>query len=416
MELKFLWAFILLTSNTVFAQEKTFLEAIDSIVARDPRLSSAHAQSDFATVNHVSRYTAFLPTVSMLARESKDYSLDSQNTLVSAQANLNLWHFGSDFAALSAAAFGKTVAEANVEQTTLEIEAQALNALLDYIQMQEEVSIAKKLLESKDESLKLTEERFQRGLNPEQEVLKAQVDLANAKARLSNLEIEQQTANAQVKSLLGDSEVSPKWPWIEKLNSTHALEFAQDFEQIGQRPDLRKLEAQMFVEQNFSKKSWREIFPSLDLSVERQMNHPKGLNRDYDTTAALTLTMPIFEGLSDYRNYREQDTQSIIAQNLLDKATRDVEGQLAGQKINYQQALTTARNRYDVLALSRKLYRQNFERFRSGRADFNTLELDQNRYLESEQLASQGWKNAHKAFGELCLATGRRLKDCLGTL
>ena len=59
--------------------------------------------------------------------------------------------------------------------------------------------------------------------------------------------------------------------------------------------------------------------------------------------------------------------------------------------------------------LAEHLFEDNRQRFKMGRATANDLAVDQNRLLEAELLAVDGWVNAHLSLVKLCHALGHSI-------
>ena len=76
-------------------------------------------------------------------------------------------------------------------------------------------------------------------------------------------------------------------------------------------------------------------------------------------------------------------------------------------------SVDTALAREKTVKISRELFQDNLRRFERGLIEANDLTVDQQRLLQSEELAIGGWAAAHANLAKLCFAAGIRLKNCL---
>src|SRR5690606_25635446 len=103
-------------------------------------------------------------------------------------SELNLFRGGADWSALFAARAREAAQKANVEAAFLDVEAQAVQALVMAIQRKQEVKLRAEIVGHRSQLLKIAEQRYSRGYLPLQEVDKLSIDLSNAQTKLAYVE------------------------------------------------------------------------------------------------------------------------------------------------------------------------------------------------------------------------------------
>ena len=163
-----------------------------------------------------------------------------------------------------------------------------------------------------------------------------------------------------------------------------------------------------------AKSAVRSFFPTVDFSYTWSEADYSNVNTN-ERTSLLSVTIPIFEGWKDVSNYETQKALSEQARYRLVRIERDAQSEWKTKEINFDISVQTAKDRQTNLKLSRRVYRSTAKRFNKGRVSVNELTQDQNRLLESENFAAQGWGQAHLALVELCHAQGQNITRCLKT-
>ena len=167
------------------------------------------------------------------------------------------------------------------------------------------------------------------------------------------------------------------------------------------------------TQESLSSSNFRRILPRLDLSLNRGFTQLESGPRQWETTATLNLTIPLFDRFSDYAAYSNQRSVEIVAKNNLKRAKKNMQIELASLEKNLVETQKSYFGREQTLKISRKIYQSNFSRFKLGRSSFNDLAQDQARYIQSEQLAIEGKKQLHQAFAQLCFAQGQEIYNYL---
>lgn len=384
----------------------SFSQAWDQILDRSLRTQAQSLTVDINRQQKLSRWGAFTPTLTLQAAESRA-GVPSTGPLYSAEAvsTWNLFRSGSDMAGLDAADRELKSSQERLGVERQATEEEAAQGLIDVIAKEKSRQIVEKIVRLKEESVRVARERYQRGLLPLQEVDKTGIDLENSRARLIDAETSLANARAELEALLGFSNIQIEWPWRQMLlKGTNILE--RDF-QLGQRPDWKA--AQYTVEAAGLRKRQAVglLFPSLDFKASYGYRDLADINVDRRNWAtSLVLTIPLFEGFANYTNYRIEDDQWLISQVNAEKVRRFAEPEVEALRRNFKSARESALAREKTAELTQKLFADNFQRFRLGRASVNDLAIDQNRLFESELLSVEGWASAHVSYVRLCHALG----------
>lgn len=403
--------FVLISSS--YAAELSFEQALDEIIKRDVNIPQEEALLQASKSNSRAKLLSFLPDLSAGYSKTKTYESVSNTDRFNLTASVNLFRFGADYAAYDAANKETDSRRSNLMATKLTAEKWGVEVLVNNILKLKEVEILEKILKAKESSLKTSRARYRKGLTPSAEVDKARVEVNNAKARLNNALLQLDTAKGQLIAALGHDNVKLSWPWLKQLKKKNQDSIKGKFD-LKQRPDYQKANFDLAYREANAKAAVRSFFPTVDFSYTWSETDFETTNLN-ERTSLLSVTIPLFEGWRDVSNYETQRALSEQARYRLVRVQRFAESEWKTKTINFDISVQTAKDREQNLKLSRKVYRSTAKRFNRGRVTVNELTQDQNRLLESENLAAQGWGQAHLALVELCHAQGRSLERCVKT-
>lgn len=404
-----------------------FQAALNAIVERSPAIGIQRAIVESTAAKNLSSRLSLLPTVRGEASHTVSDSFGLRTTRRGLQgvAELNLFRFGSDFAAMKAASAEVRAQELLVDDTVLKTEADAIRFLVTFIQSTKEVETVQEIYQSREEALKIARSRYERGLLASQEADKFAVDLDNARARLSDAEIALISAGAELDSVLGHSNIVREWPWKEALSGTIA-EFPKENKALSHRPDLQAAQERIKAADYRKDQAWGKVFPSLDINVSYGYftssggagpgpgGGPSGGSfAGPEWRGTLALSVPLFDRLQDFGTYQALVHTKTVAELELERTKRLAKSEHDSARGTLGVSLQTAKLRDQTLGISRKLYRDNLLRFRKGLVNANELIVDQERLYDSQLNAIRGWGAAHTQFTRLCHSTGRRIENCL---
>jgi outer membrane protein TolC len=397
----------------------TFHEALDEIMRRSTSVATQQTNLDSAQIKAVPVRLRFVPDLAIQAHAEKariDKS-DLTGKRLDVTSTLNLVRFGGDFAAVRAAERDIDTEEARLLAARLDVELGAVGALSVRIQRVFEVEVSKRLVSMQTEFLKISRERYDHGLLPLQEVEKISVDLDNARARLSDAETAAYASLAVLDPLLGDRPVRIEWPWKDWFSNASAIDvLASRKLSLDAVPEYRAAKQKVEAEEERLRQSRAAILPTIDASLS--YDYLEGSNSSTGAgynqwIGGVTATIPLFDRLTNFSAARAQSATRQAAEIALDQAGREAQATWADARDEFRGTVTTALARDKTVAVSRKLFEDSLRRFRAGRAAANELNVDQQRLLDSEVFAVQGWSSAHIAYARLCRALGESVWTCL---
>jgi outer membrane protein TolC len=401
--------FVLFFSAGASARDIAFGEALDRLSQLYEELPSVEAALEASEMTVFSKRLGFGPSVDASASRSKESKSGIESDQMSVRASLNLFKGGADLGALNSASANLAVRERELLQTKIEAQSSAANLLIDYLLSSRQVSLLENLDELKARSLATTRLRFQRGLLPAQEVDKARVDQLNTRARLQNARSEFERVKAILTGYLGEDAPKKDWPWKRELGKKKGAVLAAS--NVNSRPDVQLKEFELARQEGLVDQARAEFFPRVDLSYSVGKEETAGIERD-ERVAMLGVSFPLYSGFSDKAALSEQKAARVRARQDLLAKKREAESMLKARTKALEIAIDSAISREETLTLSRKLYQHNFKRFEAGRVSVNDLLVDQNRLLDSESLAEEGWANAHRAWVNFCSEQGYSLTQC----
>lgn len=410
-----LFAILFIASSYSSETPVTFENALQDIIGRSTAVKTREANLEATRARNIPSRLYFLPIISVIGTQSSArdslLNLDSSQRSVLGTASLNLYKFGSDLAAYRAADADEATQSNLVTNEILKTEREGVTALIQQIRTQLEAEIIGKIAKSQEESLQIAKQRYDKGLLPQQEVDKLSIDLENSKASLVEVNLRQYEAIANLVALLGHAKVKTNWPWKDEMTETKVTSETFD---VSLRPDWKAATAQVEGEEQRYNRNWGAFFPSLDASFSYGYY-------DYFTTpgrsaagwsAAVTLSIPLFDRLTNYSTASAQLQTRVAAEQQLEQVQRTAKSEWESSKASFETALQSALSREKMLTLSRRLYLDNLKRFRGGRMNANELILDQTRHFNAERFVVAGWADAHLAYTRLCHSLGRRVASC----
>lgn len=398
----------------------SFSEAMNAIVERSTSVLAAKAQLESVRASNLSSHLVMLPTISLTA--SQDYSRDSTagaSTLdrrgFAGTSRLNIFKFGADAAAMRAANREEETQEFLLADATLKSESAAVAALVALIQSELEMLNLEQSLQIRTEALRIAEARFKRGLTPQQEVDKLQVELNNATANFHDVEASLASARADLTNLLGHDRVSFEWPWKTALEKSKPMVLTLAQESLSQRPDWQAAEVKVEGARGRADEAFGKFLPSLDANFTYgffQTRLGSSSRSGGEWSGGVTLTIPLFDRLDNYGSYRSLYFTRAGTEADLERIRRlaNAEWQAARQALEIVRSSALERDK--SLTLSRQLYKSGEFRFKRGLMTADELGRDQDRLYNSELLSIRGWAATHSQYARLCHALGRRIQTC----
>lgn len=382
----------------------SFLDAYRLILDRNIRIDTQRLTLESSEQQKKARIGAFAPSLALEWSEVRggEPVVDARQTgaLV---GRMNLFRSGGDVAALKAADGDLRSQKEKLLSETQGAQEDAVQTLTQVIARTMQKRIIQRILVLKQDSLRVAKERFDRGLLPQQEVEKVRIEVENARARLTDAETTEIEARATLRTLLGSDDIIIEWPLKSLVSEEESLQ-TRDFS-LESRADWRAALAAVDAEKWRKRQSVTSFLPSLDLTASYG-NQDLSLPDRRDWSTVLTLSIPIFDSLRSWTNYQTQSLSYEIAQRRAELVRRQASAEVESLRQTFKAARESALSRERTARVTEKLFTDNLQRFRLGRASVNELAIDQDRLLQSQLLEVEGWLQAHLSYVRLCHALG----------
>lgn len=405
--------------HAVAVETVGFAEALDQIVKRSPSVQKQQALLESVRSGSLSSRLFFLPSLSLQAQHlsSEVPGIVTSKQSVGGTATLNLFRFGSDAAGMDAATADIRSQEWTVEDTTIAAESEAVGTLVANIQASLELSTLRQIVETRKTAWEIANKRYQRGLLAAEEADAISIDLANAQSQLKDAEIAVLNARADLERLIGEGRVvATDWPWKTSFDSVVAKLSQYDAKALENRPDWRAAQQKVVGASKRVSQSWGTLFPSLDAQVSygyARSDISGATTTGPEWTGTITVSVPLFDRLANYGDYRSRFHQKTAADMDLEKIQRLAKKEWESARSTLDISWQTAQEREKMLTLARKLYQANLKRFNRGLISANELRIDQDRLYQSELHTVRGWASLHTNFARLCHSLGLRLRRCM---
>jgi outer membrane protein TolC len=394
----------------------SFNDALKVIIGRHPQKGIQTNNVELTRANNLSTQLGMLPEITLQGIQNYTRSIGNTPDLYGTYqgtALLNLFHFGSDLAGMRAAGKEVEAQSITLDDTILKIENDGVQSLISLIENQKTVEILDDMMDLRLLSIKIAKERYNRGLLPTQEVDKISVDYDNSLARLKDAESNFARAKAELERLLGHSRVIAEWPWKNSFGELDSKSWETDkTPDLSHRPDWRAAKKTVEAASDRLTQSWGKMFPSLDFSFSYGFGEDEysGQNGP-EYSAMLTLTIPLFDRLANYGQYRSQVYTQSNAELELEQTKRQAKSEWEASQRSFLISLDSAKARDKTVETSKRLYETNLKRFRAGFVSANDLAFDQDRLYNSQLFAIRGWASVHTYFTNRSHALGLRVSD-----
>jgi len=388
----------------------SFKAALAAMQERNLDIQTQKATLSQAEALRLGSAAAFLPSLQMQASETQvqgPFTRVQRGALV---GQINLFHSGTDLAAWRAQQAAVRRERYQLTQTEIESEQIHIAALVRYIQYAQQLQLAEKLSRLNRELAVVVDARFKRGMIPLQDAQKALVEKNNSQSREEDARVRLENARAELANLLGLSDVSPVWPWKPLLTPEAAVKFVGQIKlQLEKTPAWQTAIEDLRAQDQFERSRFRNFLPSLDLTVD--YGYSDFLNdKRPDVQTTLLLTIPLID-LKKHSDYRIRVQETALAEIRKEKMRRTLLSSWDEIRQKLTITLRSARQREESVTMAKSLYEDNERRARAGRSSLNDILVDQNRLSEAENLAIEGWAQAHLLYAQLCHVQGLRMNQ-----
>ena len=401
-------------------KELTLKQAIEMALAYSPNLEASREDLAAARFQEKQAYTYYLPTLSTNYGYSK---ADSEPTVTiagrvypSGTKDIYSWSTRLDQPVFSGfrisanhrlAELGVDVAQVNLRLIKLDIAVAVKVAYLDYLRAIKGVLVGRQGVELLEDQLRISKDFYDVGIVPITNVLKTQVDLANSRQRL--LEVENQVAvtRATLNRLLGlplDRPLKVK-DILQHRKVSITYEMARNTA-LAERPEIKALSLQLQQADQSIKSAGADFYPQVNLrgSFNKQSDSPEmsdSLFYDpYGWAVTATLDWTFWEwGRTKYKVSAEKAKKKRI-----EAVRRETEDQI---DLDVKQAYLFLREAEKSIVTAKAAITQAEENYRITQDRFKEQLTTNTEVLDARVLLTRSQDNYYSALRTFNVAQAR---------
>ena len=338
-----------------------------------------------------------------------------QNNLFDAALDMN-WEldvFGGTRRAVEAAGAEFDAARESAQAVMVTMLAEVGLTYLDLRGAQQEIMLTQENLQTQQDTLALTKDRFHSGLAGEPDVARATEDVAATRARIPPLEEAAERARNRLAVLLGKNPGELAAPLGESAPIPAAaprVPLGIPADLLRQRPDIRRAERQIAAANAQVGVATADWFPKFYLTGAAGLQSVEasdflgGSSRYW--SLGPSIRWPVFAGGRIRQNIRVQNTRqeqaALAYEQVVLTALEEVQNALVafGQEQQRHAALAEA------VTASRRSFALAQDRYRAGLVDFlvvleaqRSLLVTQDQMVQSERQLSQNLIRVYKSLG-----------------
>ena len=412
-------------------QSFTLAQSVDQALKGNPQIGSYYYRVQSAAAESGIAFGQMLPSVTLSLGRSTINNIDSEgavdtdyidqdNTTASLQISQPLFAGKSLVNGYQKALLNEDFARAQKSGIESQMILDVQSAFLDIIKYQSEVRSLRSAVQRLQASVESVRAYEQVRLAPYVDLLRAEVELADAQQRLSKAEIQVLTGKIYLNALLGLPSEMP----VEYLGDFNDLSFEVPWalEQahevaMKQRPDILVKSKTLAMAEKEAEIIYGRFLPRVDLQgsyydLDRDYNNKNTvIDRDYQTsywTAGINLQWRVFEGGRTYYEHQRAIAQ-ISSQR---EELRNITDQVSAQVTSSYLSLTEARQRISTASKALGEATEGLERsqvrFEARVATIVEVLEAQARLSRAESNHIQAQADFQKALAQLLYAMGER--------
>ncbi len=334
-----LW--ISLWISDVSARDLTFEDCARIVAQKNPEIRSARENLVAAEEVLEGTYSVFFPELSAglsTARQSPTSIYGDPLHGVNAQLRMNLFGGLRDLASIRQARARQAVAEATLDQTRARVSFLLRRAYAQHRYTLENRDLAERIRERRAQNERLVRALYENGRENKGSYLlsKALYDQAVFESRVARDQAV--IAAQQLAHVLGEDsfDIAPAGE-IPLQNPPEGLK-AEEF--LREPPLHRIRKAQQNLAEAVAQGSWSGFLPSLDLTgITSNLGDRPLPDKNRQWSLGLSLTIPIFSGLSTFRDVRARAAQERAASADLQTTDFDILNELRQNLLTFQQSV-----------------------------------------------------------------------------
>lgn len=338
--------------------------------------------------------------------DSLRYEENTRNQTLS--ASWNLFNLGRDAQSLGIARRARTSSEEALREARFELTAAVTRAYYTILSAGRTVSVREGDLKVSRDNLKLTQALYTEGIVGYPEVLNARLQVQSSRKSVIRAQTAIASARLALNILLEREPLGPLTlaepdgdPGVAgELESHFAAAFAQ-------RPDWRRSALSVATARARESLALLDVFPNLTLDAAWSSNLDRPASApNPNWSLDLALTVPLFDGFSDYRDWRTAQAASEIARQERRDLERKVRREVATAWLNYKRNQELLEVVQEETAAAQERLKLITDLFKEGRSSSEFLQNAQDRLLSSRTEMIELDYNARVLRTELAIAVG----------
>jgi TolC family type I secretion outer membrane protein len=381
------------------ADTVTLPEAVERAVEVNPQMVQARTSLGTARFSTTQAYAAMLPSLSVSSGTSLSSAqrydpslgttLNTSSTSYSAgiSSGMDVFAGGRNLATVRSAQASERAAEASLVTREFSVALAAKQAFFGVLRSQELIALNRERIDQAEQNLAAAERREQAGRATRSDVLRARLELSNARQALLEAQAQLRTNSYTLGQTVGvRGPVAARSP--SRLEPTPLAMSAAALRELvsAQAPTVESAVAQVSVAEAGVSQSRASYLPSISVSGGYNWSNDQlGLDQGRTSWSTnLRLSYPLFNGLSREASVDRAHAQLSVAQAEADQAVRDAITQLEGLLAS----LDLSEQRIAILQESVEVAREDFrvqqERYGLGAATILELVSSQIALLQAE--------------------------------
>lgn len=377
----------------------TMREAVDRALEVNSQMVQARTGLGTAQFSTRQAYASMLPSLSVSSGTSMSSAqrydpslgttLSSQSTSYSAgiSSGMDLFAGGRNLAAVRSARASESAAEANVVTRRFAVALSAKQAYFGVLRSADLIELSRRAIDQAEQNVAAAERRLQAGQATRSDVLRARLELSNARQTLLEAQAQQRTAMFGLGQAIGiRGPVAARVPESLEPAPLAVSPDALRAMVADQAPTVESAVAQVSVAEAGLSQSRASYFPTISLSGGYNWSNDQlGLAEGRTSwSTRVNLSYPLFNGLSREASVDRAHAQVTVAQAQADEAVRTAISDLEALLV----ALELAQQQLAILEESVEVAREDFrvqqERYGLGAATILELVSSQIALLQAE--------------------------------
>lgn len=319
-------------------------------------------------------------------------------------AQLNLFQFGKDYYLYQSRQANLLATKSYYQNAYMDLENQYLNILFKNIFLLHKLELYTEIEALKKNTLKVAEQRFDRGNLPRQQVDKVAIDLANFESQKIGLEKEL-NENSVLMKKYELMEITSVWPLLS-LKDAEFKPFENKSSLLFTQLENETLEAEQLY--NYEKSQY---WPSLDLSG-RYYKFVEDTSLPNQWELSLTVTWKLWDKYAQNLNVMDSYRKANVANVKWNQYKNNLPNEQDNIFTQIQLSQKRLKKSLNSLTKLHSLYQDSEKLFSQGRMSVNELFQDQQLLMETKINFENDILDFHQNLLSYCKQKSLRIWDC----